>query len=329
MSTDLITGATGFIGHHLSERLLANGGRLRLLCRPASVGKLPDFPAHAVDIVPGDLRNPRALDHALEGVERVFHCAARVSDWGTPETFDAINVQGTQWLLEAACKSRITRFIHLSSIAVFGVPAPAYFDDTTPYGAGNDPYSRSKIAGELLALRYHREYGLPVVILRPAVVYGPHGTWAEEPIRMMQQGKMFLIANGRGTCHPCYIDNLIDAMLLVADHPRAIGQAYIVGDDQPLSFKEYFNHLARVVGVKPIRRSIPLALARLMATTLERFGKWRGRDQRPLLTHTAIDLVTTQSTMCMDKIRRELGFTPRCSVAAGMARLQQWIEQQR
>lgn len=326
VGTDLVTGATGFIGRHLSERLAASGRKLRLFCRPESVAKLADFPSQSVEIVQGDLRQRDSIHTALDGVERVFHCAGHVSDWGMPETFYALNVQGTQWLLDAALQTPVERFVHLSSIAVFGVPAPAYFDDTTPYGPGKDPYSQTKIAAERLVLRYHREHGLPVTVLRPAVVYGPRGTWVEEPLRMIRHHTMFLIANGKGTCHPCYIDNLLDAMLLVADHPRAVGQAYLVGDDQPMTFQAFFNHLANIAGAKPIRRSIPLVVARGMASTLETIGKLTGTERRPLLTHTAIDMVTAQSTMGMEKIRRELDFTPRISVAAGMALLRTWIQ---
>jgi nucleoside-diphosphate-sugar epimerase len=317
----LITGATGFIGSHLATRLLREGHEVRVLCRKESTKKLlPEIAGRAKTAV-GDLKDRESLDHAVEGATHVYHCAGQVADWGDDAEFNAANIQGTSWLLESASRHKVTRFVHLSSIAVFGVPSPAKFDDSTPYGAGLDPYSRTKIEGEKLALSAYREKGVPVTVLRPAVVYGPRSTWLEEPLRMIERGKMFLLDRGRGTCHPCYIENLIDAMLLVAEHPQAVGQAYIIADDHSVPFSHYFQGVARLAGKGPITKSIPLAVARAMATTFEATARLTRSQTRPLLTHAAIDMVCTQSQMSMEKIRRELGFRPRYRFDEAIAEL--------
>src|SRR5262249_27811142 len=265
VTVDVVTGATGFIGRHLARRLRGRGRRLRFLVRAASAGKLE---ADASEVVIGDLRDGSGLLEALHGATRVFHCAGHISDWGSEAQFTAANVLGTERLLDVAARAGVERFVHLSSIAVFGVPSPSWFDDETAYGSGRDLYSRTKIAGERAALRAH-ERGLPVTVLRPPVVYGPMGQWAEGPVAMMRAGGMFLVDGGRGSCHPCYIENLLDAIELAAEHPRAPGRAYIVGDDEPLSFAEFFDQLARSAGAPPVRRSIPLAVARGMARVFE------------------------------------------------------------
>ena len=325
MSADLVTGATGFIGRHLAQRLVQdgvkNGRKVRVFCRRGSAEKLPGELLEQVDVAFGDLRDRDSIDAAVSGVSRIFHCAGHVSDWGSVDRFHAANVQGTEWFLEAAARERVSRFVHLSSIAVFGVPAPAYFDDQSEYGPGADLYSRTKIASERLVFRYARERGLPVAVLRPPVVYGKDGTWLEEPLRMIEKGKMFLLGGGKGTCHPCYVGNLVDAMLLVADHPAAVGRAYIVGDDQPISFREYFNHVARLADAGPIERSIPLPVARTTATVMEAISRLRRTESRPMLTHTAIHMVATPSRMSMRKIREELQFQPRYTVESAMAEI--------
>lgn len=316
---DLVTGATGFIGGHLTARLLREGRAVRVLCRdPARFRAGAGAGAGALEVVVGDLKDRDSLVRAATGVERVFHCAGQVADWGRAEDFEAANVRGTEWLLEAS--RGVRRFIHLSSIAVFGVPSPPYFDDSTPYGPGKDLYSGTKIAGEKLVLS---QRDVEVTVLRPPVVYGPHGTWLEEPLKMIRQGKMFLLGGGRGTCHPCYIENLVDALLLVAEHPRAAGQAYIVGDGEPLTFREYFNEVSRIAGKGEIARSIPLPIARAMATAFEATARLTRSTSRPLLTHTAIDMVCTQSRMSMEKIERELGFKPRYTTGGAMAELRE------
>ena len=309
--SDLVTGATGFIGQHLVRRLLAEGRPVRALCREGSETKLPAGVRAQVDVVFGDLADRESLFQAAEGVARVFHCAGEVSDWGPPERFLDANVRGTRWLLEAAHAAAVARFVHLSSFVVFGTPSPPEMDDASPYGPGNDPYTTTKTEGEKTVFAFHSETGLPVSVLRPTVVYGRGSTWLEEPMRMMKKGAFFLIGGGTGTCHPCYIENLLDAAWLVADHPRAVGQGYLVADDDPLSFREYFTALASLCGADEPRRSIPVPLARAVAVGLEAVARVTRSRGRPLLTRTAIDLVTTTSRVSIRKIRDELAFSPR------------------
>jgi nucleoside-diphosphate-sugar epimerase len=308
---DLVTGATGFIGGHLAERLLGEGREVRVLCRPGSEKKLSPALAGRVHVAHGDLRDEASLRASVAGVSRLFHCAAHVSDWGTPEEFVAANVRGTEVLYREARAAGVKRAVHFSSIAVFGTPSPAYFDDDTALAADSrDGYSVTKVQGEAAA-RAALAAGLPLTILRPAVVYGPRGTWLEEPLAMIEQGRMFLLGGGRGTCHPCYITNLVDATLLAATHPRALGAAYIVGDGERITFRQYFDAVASIAGRPPLRRSVPLPVARAMATAFETTQRLRGVSTRPLLTQAAIHMVTTVSEMSDRKIRAELGFQPR------------------
>jgi nucleoside-diphosphate-sugar epimerase len=320
---DLVTGATGFIGGHLVRRLLTNGRAVRALSRPGSEEKLDRETRSRIDIVPGDLNDGESLARATRGISRVFHCAGEVSDWGPVDRFTATNVRGARLLLEAARASRVERFVHMSSFVVFGVPSPPRIDDASPYGAGRDAYTTTKIEGEKLVFACHAEKGLAATILRPTVVYGPGSTWLEEPLRMMRRGAFFLIGHGAGTCHPCYIENLLDAALLVAEDPRAVGQAYLVADDDPVSFREYFEAVASLHDGKKGYRSIPTRVARAIAFCLESVARVTRSAGRPLLTSTAIDLVTTPSRLSIRKIREELGFSPRYSLRSAFEEMRQ------
>ena len=320
---DLVTGATGFIGSHLAERLLAAGRRVRVLCRPESRGKLQPALAGKAEIVEGDLRDKDSMARAVNGATRIFHCAGHVLDWGAARDFDEANVRGTEWLFEAAADQRVERFIHFSSIAVFGTPSPPHMSDDAPFGTAgkaSDAYTRTKIAGEQVAERFSKQ-GMNVVVLRPAVVYGPRGTWLEEPIAMIEKNRMFLLGGGVGTCHPCYIENLVDATVLAAEHPAAPGRQYIVGDDDPITFRRYFDGMAEIAGRPPITRSVPLAIARMTAVGMELGAKVLDSSSRPLLTRTALEMVTTKSTMSMQRIKTELGFVPRYDFARAVAEL--------
>jgi nucleoside-diphosphate-sugar epimerase len=319
--SDLVTGATGFIGQHLVRRLLAGGRPVRALCRMGSERKLPADVRARVEVALGDLTDRASLERATLGVTRIFHCAGEVSDWGPTNRFHDANVRGTRWLLEAAQTSAVERFVHMSSFVVFGVPSPPALDDASPYGEGSDPYTTTKTEGERVVFAFHREMGLPACVLRPTVVYGPGSTWLEEPMRMMKKGAFVLIGRGAGTCHPCYLENLLDAALHVAEHPGAVGQGFLVSDDDPISFHEYFAALASLCGTRVPRRSIPVPLARAVAVGLETVARLARAEGRPLLTRTAIDLVTTESRVSIRKIRGELGFVPHYSFREAIEKL--------
>jgi nucleoside-diphosphate-sugar epimerase len=317
---DLVTGATGFIGSHLAERLLREGRKVRVLCRAGSEHKLTPHVAAGAEIARGDLRDRASLLAATCGAARVFHCAGHVLDWGAERDFVETNVRGTEWLLEGARVARVARVVHFSSIAVFGTPSPPRFDDESPPGTSRDLYSRTKVESERIARRFADE-GLAITILRPAVVYGPRGRWLEEPLERIERGSMFLLGGGAGTCHPCYIENLLDATLLAADHARAVGQAFIVADDDPISFRTYFDGVAAIGGRPPVRRSISLPVARAIASALELGARATRSRERPLLTHAALDMVSTKSQLSMEKIKRELGFRPRHDFASAVEEL--------
>jgi nucleoside-diphosphate-sugar epimerase len=293
------------------------------------VGKLERALASSVEVVFGDLRDRASLQRAAAGTKLVFHCAGHVLDWGADDDFEQTNVGGTEWLLEAALAAKVGRVVHFSSIAVFGTPPPPRFDDDSPLAGSRDAYSRTKAEGERVVGRYAAR-GVDTVILRPAVVYGLRGAWFEEPLAMIEKGGMFLLGGGTGTCHPCYIENLLDAAVLAAEHPAARGRAYIVGDNDPIAFRQYFDGVASVAGRPPIRRSIPLPLARATAVAMEIGARATRSRSRPLLTRTALAMVTTESFMAMDRIRRELGFAPRYDFAKAIAELrEQYAERHR
>jgi nucleoside-diphosphate-sugar epimerase len=262
----------------------------------------------------------------VKGVSRVFHCAGHVLDWGSARDFEDTNVRGTAWLLDAAATAGVERFVHFSSIAVFGTPSPPLRRRDGLRDATRPLYP-FEIEGERIVGRFARN-GMHAIVLRPAVVYGPRGTWLEEPLAMTEEKRLFLIDGGSGTCHPCYIENLLDATLLAAEHPRVRGRAYIVGDDDPISFRQYFDGVAAIAGRGPVRRSIPLAVARVTARAMEISALAFGRRSRPLLTRVALDMVTTKSSMSMRRIMDELGFRPRYDFVRAVSELRSRSEEE-
>src|SRR5712692_3793945 len=178
----LVTGATGFIGGHVTERLVGERrAEVRALVRdPAKAQGLAKL---GVEVVAGDLTDLASLERAVNGCSAVIHAAAQVSSVPSRAAFELSNVAGTDNLLRAAAAARVARFVHLSSIAVFGLATSGEVDDQRRRERSGDPYCDTKCDAEELAFRAHREGRLPVTILRPSAVYGPGSThWSVVPI---------------------------------------------------------------------------------------------------------------------------------------------------
>lgn len=171
-----VTGATGFLGHNLIPLLREREQAVRVLVRPTSPHEfLTDL---GVEIVYGDTRDAAAVNRLIEGCEAVIHGAGHFRFWGQAEDFYSTNVSGTANVLEAAHRSNVQRFIHISTVVVVGAPRPGTIITEDYPCMPRDDYQRSKLAGEALVLDYHAKFGLPTIIFRPGAFYGPYGRYA-------------------------------------------------------------------------------------------------------------------------------------------------------
>ncbi len=171
----LVTGAAGFLGGHLVDMLLERGDDVRAVVRPVEdSGRLRK--REGVEIVTGDLTDPASLRHAVEGVQRVYNVAAKTGPWGPENAYWATNVQGLADLVHAAMDAGVQRIVHTSSITVYGHHLHGIMTEEDPFHAEDNPYSRTKIAGEKLIAILVKDSGAPVVIVRPGWIYGPRDT---------------------------------------------------------------------------------------------------------------------------------------------------------
>jgi len=177
----LVTGADGFIGSHLAERLVGLGASVRAFCLYNSNSTLGwlDYadPAirEALDVRLGDIRDARFVEEACRGVDTVFHLAALIAipySYTAPESFVDTNVKGTLNVLEGARRAGCRRVVQTSTSEVYGTPAELPIRETHPL-QGQSPYSASKIAADKLCEAYHCSFALPVVTVRPFNTYGP------------------------------------------------------------------------------------------------------------------------------------------------------------
>ncbi|HEY1586271.1 MAG TPA: NAD-dependent epimerase/dehydratase family protein [Polyangia bacterium] len=209
----LITGASGFIGGRLAERMARDGYTVRCLVRESSNTTALD--SLGVELARGDLTDAASLARAVEGCRYVFHCGALVSDWAMKDEIIKINVVGTRSLLEASAAAAVRRFVHLSTTDVYGYPDEAATDETYVSTRFRNWYAQTKRDAEAEVRRAECERALEAVILRPATVYGPGSVEVVGEIASaIRRRNMLLIDHGRAIAGLCYVDNVVDAALL-------------------------------------------------------------------------------------------------------------------
>jgi len=318
-----LTGATGFIGSHVVRRLvLDKHAAVRALVRDPR--KAQSLCKLGVEVVEGDLNDFPTLERAVRGCSVVIHAAAQVSAVPHREVFEQSNVAGTENLLRAAAGEAVARFLHLSSIAVFGLAARGEVTDHSPRQHSGDPYCDTKLDGEETVWRYRRANHLPTVILRPSGVYGPGSThWSVIPLKRIKKGRMFLIGGGRGLLNYVYIDNLVDAILLAAEDERAVGEAFIVNDGAT-TWREYFAAYARMAGKDGIP-SIPFWAAKFWLRYRNLVAALKRESTR--VPPNALGFLVSTAVYRQTHLEQMLGHRARVGLEEGLRRTEAWFRE--
>ena len=326
----LVTGASGFIGGHLVERLVRDGYQVRCLVRATSdTSRLEQL---GVELAIGDLTNPRSLVRAAVGCTYVFHCGAMVSDWGTVEEIERINVTGTRELLKAAAEAGVVRFVHVSSTDIYGYPGRPVDETHTGNGFRNW-YSDTKRRAEDEVRRAETETRLETVILRPATVWGPRSTEVVgEFATALKGGYMLLVGGGRANAGLVYVDNLLDAAVLALRSEHAAGEAFNLVDGLDVSWRQFLDRLAAGIGAKPPRLNLPYPVASGLGRGMEggyRFLRERTNLTMPvLLSRQAVQIMGLEQDFNTTKARSVLGWTPRVGYDAGLEATLAWLREE-
>jgi nucleoside-diphosphate-sugar epimerase len=320
----LVTGATGFIGGHITRRLLGRErAAVRMLVRDSRKAEgLIKLGAEAVE---GDLGDMASLERAVNGTAAVIHAAAQVSSIPKRETFVQANRRGTENLLWAAARAQVPRVVHLSSVAVFGIPADGEVTDRSPRAMSGDPYGDSKYDAEVAVERYSRERGLPVTILRPSAVYGPGSThWSVIPLKRIKKGKFFLVEEGQGLLNYVYIDNLVDAVVLALQTDASAGEAFIVNDGA-VTACEFFLAYARMAGISRKLPSVSLLGAKIWARYRNLIAAVRRESSR--VPAESLGFLTARAVYRQTHIEETLGYHQRIDLREGMRRTETWFHE--
>jgi len=326
----LVTGASGFIGGRIAERLLAEGRRVRAYARRP----LPGLVALGAEVEIGDLHDAVALARACRGVKTLFHVAARVDVWGPAEEFFRVNVAGTRALLAAAREAGVERFIFTSTPSVvYTGDDQRGVDESTPL-CTNAPcaYPTSKATAERL-VRAANTPALRTIALRPHLVWGAGDrNLVPRIVALARAGRLRIVGTGENRVDLTHIDNVVDAHLLAEralatpDAPAA-GRAYFITNDEPVALWPWINELLNRLGVPPVRRRLSRRTAAAIGAACE--GLWSLFPLRggPPMTRFAAEELATDHWFSIEAARRDLGYAPRVTMAAGfedfVARLRQ------
>lgn len=264
----LVTGASGFIGGRLVERLVRQGADVRVLVRnPASAARLARFP---LTFHLGDVTNTADLDKAVQGCDLVFHCAYGTT--GSQKRRAWVNRVGTERTLEAAHRAGVKRVVYLSTLMVYGQTADGDLDETAPRRRFGNAYSDSKLDAEGIALQYSRSGRVPVTILQPTAVYGPYGgVWTVQQLAELKTGRMILVNGGDGLANAVYVDDLVSAMLLAAEKDAAVGEGFLISGPETVTWRELYGYFSRMFGDGP---------ERTVSMTEEEARAWYKKHQR-------------------------------------------------
>lgn len=309
----LITGADGFIGSHLVERLLEEGAQVRAFVYYNAFnrwGWLDSFPKdqlRRIGIFCGDIRDPYGVLEAMKGVEVVFHLAALIGipfSYQSPDSYVDTNVKGTLNVLQAAMKEKVRKIIHTSTSEVYGTAQSVPISEDHPLNP-QSPYAATKASADHVAQSFYLSFGLPVATLRPFNTYGPRQSARAVIPTIISQlcagPKVIHLGNTRATRDFNFVRDTVDAFIKLAESEETAGKVFNVGSGREISVGD----VARLI-------------AKLMKTTV----KIVTEEQRLRPPASEVERLLCDAT----RLKEVCGWSPRVSLEDGLQQTARWIK---
>ncbi|MFQ5481289.1 MAG: NAD-dependent epimerase/dehydratase family protein [Nitrospinaceae bacterium] len=319
----LVTGASGFIGSHLVDALRKRGCRVHCLIRSTSSRRW--LPPEGIVPHIADLTHAPSLDSCMDEVEHVFHCAG-LTRARTRQEFYAANAEACRVLFDACRRHRhrLKSIVHLSSLAAAGPAAPDLpVDETTPCRPITH-YGASKLAGEKIALEYAAE--LPLVVLRPPVVYGEREENFLKYLRLLHRGWQLQVGRGSRFLSLIYVHDLVEAMLRAASGAGESPGVYFVTDGRVYSWEDVGKTAASILAVQPRTLVLPEGIVNALSMVAQ---GWAGlRREAPILDrHEVRNLKQRAWTASPQKFFDAFQFQPRFGLEQGLTATLNWDRQ--
>lgn len=306
----LVTGAGGFIGSHLAERLVESGASVRAMVHYNALGNWgwldESTLRNDMEIVAGDIRDRDSVRQAMAGTEMVFHLAALIAipySYEVPESYVRTNVLGTMNVLQAARDVDVERVVHTSTSEVYGTASYVPIDEKHPL-RGQSPYSASKIGADKMVEAFHLSFGVPVVTVRPFNTFGPRqSARAVVPTIIIQclTGQAVRLGNLHPSRDLNYVSNTVDGFIRAAESKKAVGLTINIGSGREITIRELVNVIAKMVGK-------PSVIAK--------------DRQRVRPKNSEVDRLVADNSVA----RKVLGWKPAVSLEEGLAQTAEWMQ---
>jgi len=316
----LVTGGTGFIGSHLIERLRQRGDEVRCVAKDRLNAALLE--ALNVEVVFGDLNNGVGWESILDGVDYIYHLAGVTRSRSSKEYYEG-NFLATKRFIDVCTANcgGLQRFVYVSSLAAVGPSLDSKLvKEETPYHPVSH-YGKSKMLGELEVLKARDR--LPITIIRPSAVYGPRERDMYEYIRLIMRGIQPLIGFRRKLISLIHSDDVVEGILVAAEHPRGIGETYFLGSEQSYTMEDIGRAIAHAIHNRPIKIRVPHILVYAVGAIAETVGKLTGK-QIFFNLQKVRESVQPAWICSVEKARVHLGFRQRVSLDEGMLKTYLW-----
>jgi len=325
--TIAITGIGGFIGLRMAERAIERGMHVTGMDINEKALELPN--KIGAQCFVGSTNSTSDAEKLCQQADIIFHTAAIVEGAGDMEIFRKVNVEGTRTVLEAAKLSiskqaACKRFVHLSSVMVYGFDYPDHVTEEGPLRGEGNPYCQTKLESDQLVCQAHTPGGLEVIVIRAGDVYGPRSKpWVLTQATEMVKGR-FINAGGKiSVINHVHVDNLIDAIFLALEKDMT-GEVFNVTDDRRTTFYEYYSRLAAAAGTT--YREIPIPVMNALFWLITTYGKIF-RVPVPV-DHATLKFMLRNKPYSIEKAKRLLGYQPRITLEAGMQEVERYLRTQ-
>ncbi len=320
----LVTGGTGFTGKALVKRLVDEGHEVVALDYKEGLGT-DELRQWGVEVVLGSVLEDEAVSRCMRGVEIVHHLAAAFRELDVPEThYYNVNVEGTRKVLEAAAKEGVRKFVYCSTCGVHGNVENPPADEDAPIRPA-DYYQRTKYLAEPIVREFH-EAGMHTSILRPAAIYGPGDPERFYMIfKRVSTGTFPMFGDGKTLYHPLYIDNLVDAFLLVMEPERGDGGTYLIADEEFVEIEDLVRRVAKALDVDLRIPHYPVGPLVVAGHVCEKVCK--PLHIKPPIFPRRVDWFRQNRAFDIGRAKRELGYEPRVGLDEGLRRTAEWYRE--
>ncbi|MFN8432527.1 MAG: NAD-dependent epimerase/dehydratase family protein [Anaerolineales bacterium] len=320
----LITGATGFLGGALVQRLHGIEWQVTALGRnPAKLSELED---NGIQVVRADISKKDQVTASFSDVDLVFHCAALPSPWGNFEKFYQSNVIGTRNIVQACLENKVKRLVYVSTPSI-------YFDYNSRVGVKENDvlpepishYAQTKLLAEE-EIDKGFQNGLAVISIRPRALFGEGDTVIfPRLLARLKSGKLPILGDGENVVDLTYIQNVVDALLLCAEAPdTSLGKKYNISNGEPVKIWSLINQICDELGFSRPSRHISRQTAHMAGGTLEFLYSLIPYSPEPPLTRMSVSMLSNSTTLDISAAKAELGYQPKISVEEGVQRFLTW-----